>query len=316
MLQGRYGDDAQDTFYRLDFVDKDGNYIPIFRNFEYKIVLTSVAKSGSATPVDVKPSNANVSSMTETENLTDLADGVSRIYVEWLDQAYMGAGPQTFKYMYLPDATTTSSSKQATLAIVSGANDAISGETADQAFTQEGPDGKGWCTVKFNTTAAPTSGEKTTSFTVTGETDTHQKLYRKITVHVLPTQPWGTPTVTSAGPNIGDDVTVTFTLPDGLPSSVFPLEIEFEDSGKKLNPAGTDMPAQVGKSIVPDVTNTSYQFVKSVSYLETTNGAKDGYFYTKTLVCTFNRISTGATTLYFKNKYFQTTGNSVAIPAN
>ena len=109
MIQGKYGSDTNDTFYRLDFVDRDGNYLPIFRNFEYKIVLTSVAKSGAANPVGVKPSNANVSSLTETENLTDLADGTSRIYVEWLDKAFMGAGTQTFRYLYLPDATQTPS---------------------------------------------------------------------------------------------------------------------------------------------------------------------------------------------------------------
>lgn len=319
MIQGRFTGDANDTFYRLDFVDRDGNYLPIFRNYEYKITLTSIAKSGSPTPVNVRPSNANVSSLEETQNLTDLADGTSRIYVEWLDQAYMGAGEQTFRYLYLPDATTTTS-QQATLKIVSGAGSAIANNTYEgstpeaTSFTQTGPDPNGWYTVHFKTTAAPTSGEKTTVFTVTGENDDHQKLYRTVTVHVLPVQSWGNPSVSSSGSNVGAEVTVTFTLPNGLPSSIFPLEIEFEDNQKNLNPLGTDMPAKVGSSIVPGQTNTSYQFVKSVSYLETETGAHDGYTDTKTLVCRFKRISTGPTRLYFKNQYFATQNNYVDIP--
>lgn len=312
MIQGRFTGDANDTFYRLDFVDRDGNYLPIFRNYEYKITLTKIAKSGSPTPVNVRPSNANVSSLEETQNLTDLADGTSRIYVEWLDQAYMGAGDRTFRYLYLPDASTTTS-QQATLKIVSGAGSAIANNTYEgstpeaKSFTQTGPDTNGWYTVHFKTTAAPTSGEKTTVFTVTGENDDHQKLYRTVTVHVLPVQSWGNPSVSSSGSNVGAEVTVTFTLPAGLPSSIFPLEIEFEDNQKNLNPLGTDMPAKVGSSIVPGQTNTSYQFVKSVSYLETETGAHDGYTDTRTLVCRFKRISTGSTRLYFKNPYFYDT---------
>lgn len=311
IIKGRYSGDGADTFYRLDFVDRDGNYLPIFRNFEYKVILTSVAKSGVADPASAKASNSNVSSITETQDLADLADGVSRIYVEWLDQTYMGAGTQTFHYMYLKDAANDTQSTQAKLEIIDGAGQAIDGN-----LTQSGPETEGgfknWHTVTFKTTAAATSGEKKTVFRVTGSTDDGQKLYRTITVHVLPSQSWGTPTVSSEGSAIGRKVTVTFTLPTGLPSSIFPLEIEFEDSQKKLNPNGTDMPAKVGTSIVSGNTNTSYQFVKSVSYLEYA-----GEGGSNVLKCEFKRISTGATTLYFKNKYFNSTNaGSVAIPAN
>ena len=198
-----------------------GNYLPIFRNYEYEVILTSVAKSGVADPTQAKPSNANVSSMTETANLADLADGVSRIYVEWLDQTYMGAGTQTFHYMYLQDAANDDVSTQATLSIVSGEGQAITGN-----LTQSGPETsggfKGWHTVTFTTAAAGTS-EKKTVFRVTGQTEDGQKLYRDIAIHVIPVQIWTTPTVSSAGSAIDAKVTVTITLPTGLPSSIFPL---------------------------------------------------------------------------------------------
>ena len=115
ILRGRYTGDPMDTYYRLDFVTRDGDYLPIYRNFEYKVILTSVAKSGVTDPATAKASNANVSSITETANLSDLADGVSRIYVMWLDQTYMAAQNNVaFKYMYLRDAANDTQSTAAT----------------------------------------------------------------------------------------------------------------------------------------------------------------------------------------------------------
>ena len=63
----------------MDFVDDDGNYLTLYRNYEDKIVLTSVSKRGVTDPKDAKASNANVSSIEATQSLTDLSDGVSRI---------------------------------------------------------------------------------------------------------------------------------------------------------------------------------------------------------------------------------------------
>ena len=308
IMQGKFGDDEADTFYRLDFVDPEGNYLPILRNFEYKITLSAVTKSGVSDPSEARSSNTNVSALEETENLTDLSDGVSRIYVQWLDQAYMGAdaGTKTFKYMYLRDATVTPQvSQQATLSILEGAGAAIEGTTADAAFTQSGPGADGWYTVTFTTTSGNGTSDVYTKFKVAGQTlsDPPQTLYRTITVHVLPTQQWGAHTAsTSSGV-----INVSITLPGGLPPSLFPLEISFEDSAKLLNPNGNDMPAVIGPSIVPNNTNTSYQFVKTISYLD--------YQSNTTFVAKFKRINTGtgSTRLYFRNKYFQTTNNYVDI---
>ncbi|MBO4844350.1 MAG: hypothetical protein J5490_07185 [Bacteroidales bacterium] len=303
IMQGRYTGDSADTFYRLDFVDPDGNYLPILRNFEYKIQLTAVTKSGAADPTQAKSSNANVSALAETANLSDISDGTSRMYVQWLDQSYMDAGQRTFKYMYLKDAGEDTRSSLAELSIRSGAGEAIVGATASAAFTQSlGSDG--WYTVTFSTNSAGSS-EKATKFRVTGVNDQGQKLYRDIVVHVLPTQEWGTASAAASGSN----VTVTVTLPTGLPSSLFPLEISFEDSQKALNPVGLGMPAKVGPSIVPGNTNTSYQFVKTVSYLEY-NPAAGG---SNVVTCEFKRVRNDATRLYFYNQYFAATDNYVDI---
>ena len=299
ILKGRFLGDAVDTYYRLDFVNRDGEYLPIYRNFAYNITLTSVAKSGVADPSEAKASNANVSSIDETENLSDIADGVSRLYVMWLDNTYAEAHASiAFKYLYLPDATDDDSSKAASITWVSGKDEAIS-ELANSDWSTGGgePDQHGWRTIHFKVNE-PGEKEVTSTFQVTGQTSDGQKLYRKITVHLLPKQEFKTPTITSAGAAVNSKVTVNFPLPNGLPASAFPLEIMFEDNPHVLNPFGTDMPTNIGTTITGG-TGTSFQFVKTISYTEY-NGDADKVFPIE-----FKRIKTGATILYFDNKFFK-----------
>lgn len=306
--------DDDDTYYRLDFVNRDGDYLPLYRNFEYKIVLTSVAKRGPTSPVDLKASNSNVSSLTETENLSDIADGVSRLYVMWLDRTYMeGQNNVAFKYMYLKDAEHNTESSPATISILSH-GDGGAAITAGDGWDGTGltPGSDGWMTVTYNV-QAPNTGtgakEKTTTFRVTGVTDDGQKLYRNITIHVLPPQNFGTATVNSEGSNVGDKVTVSIPINSGLPSSIFPLEILFEDSNRNLNPYGTDMPTNIGPSITGG-TGTSYQFKANLSWTEYSESTNNIFSFE------FKRIKEGGTTLYYADtkNYFNRVNNSVTIP--
>lgn len=305
IMKGTFGDDGTETFYRLELVDPDGNYLPLFRNQDYYIHLNAVSKRGVTNPSQAVTSNANVSAVASMD-LPDLSNGISRIIVEWSDQAYMTAGEKTFKYKYLPIATNNTP-EIATLEIREGAGSAISGTTVDTAFSQSGPDSNGWYTVTFSTTA-PGDNDKLTKFRVIGTHD-DQKLYRDINVRVLKYLEWGNPTVVSSGSALGSTVDVTFTLRTGLPASIFPIEIALEDRYHYLDPLSDDMPAIIGESIVANKTDNSYQFVKTLNYLDYVESGGN------VVTCKFRRVRTGtsATTLYFKNKYYQSVG-SVAIP--
>lgn len=304
IVKGKFNGSTTSTFYRLDFTDKDGNYIPIFRNFQYNIEIKSVAKVGVANPADAQPSNANVSALITTANLTDLADGTSRILVQYIDKTFITSGDVKFQYIYMRDATKPIAQENVTDAsfrILTNQELQEEGKepnTDDPAFTSTG-------TTTWNSTdkwqeitltiAAVGDDEKRTTFRIEGQTADGDKLYRDVTIHVLAKQNFSA-TYTSGGNAIGNTVTVSLTLPDNLPSSVFPLQIAFEDSNKRLNPNSTDMPAQVGTSIVTGKTDRSYQFVKSVSYSE--------YTTNHVIPCVFKRIATGETTLYMENEYF------------
>ena len=322
IIKGKFNGSSTSTYYRLDFTDKDGNYIPIFRNFKYDININSVAKAGVADPAAAQPSNANVSALLTTQSLTDLADGTSRILVQYLDKTFMTPGNVQFQYLYLRDATqaiSQTSVTPATFKILSDTELAEAGKpanTPDPAFTVEST-ATDWGTT-WNSTdkwqevtlkiAAVGNSEKRTTFRLTGTTANGDKLFRDVTIHVLAKQNFNNAAadVTTSGSTIGSTVTYNLRLADNLPSSVFPLEIAFEDSNKRLNPNGTDMPARVGASIVTGKSDRSYQFVKSISFAE--------YTESPVIPCVFKRISAGATVLYMENEYFNS-GN-INIPAN
>ncbi len=343
IIKGKYKEegkdfDTADTYYRLDFVDRDGNYLPILRNFEYTIKLTSVAKRGKTNPQECVASNSNVSSLTETESLTDLADGVSRIYVQWLNKAYLESATRVaFKYKYLKDAANDSDSSPATFKILTGddptnpaswtdvkADSFTDGSYALEAITIKNGTGNnnygwvdggetgddGWKTILFDLNTPSTTDQLSTTFRVIGTTADGQKLYRQITIFLLPQQKfksvsWKTYGSFSATNEEQNKVDVTIELPAGLPSSVFPLNIIFEDTKRKLNPEGTDMPVTsivAGESIIGSVTSATYQFEKTIFYSEYTENKK--------VECKFKRISDGNTELYLttkpKGKYFHT----------
>ena len=320
IVKGKFAGSDDATFYRLDFTDKDGNYIPIFRNFQYDININHVAKVGVSDPSEAQPSNANVSALISTANLTDLADGTSRILVQYIDKTFIEAGDKKFQYIYMRDATKPIAQQYVTNAsfrILS--NDELEAEgkqanTTDPAFTVSSTAtdwGTSWNSAEkwqevTLTIAAVGETEKRTTFRIEGQTAEGDKLYRDITIHVLAKQDFDASSTTS-GSAIGSTVTVNLTLPDNLPSSVFPLQIAFEDSNKRLNPNSTDMPAQVGTTIVTGKTDRSYQFVKSVSY--------DEYTTNHVIPCVFKRIATGPTTLYMENEYFNKP-YSISISAN
>ena len=321
IVKGKYNGSSTSTFYRLDFTDKDGAYQPIFRNFLYSITINTVVKNGVANPADAQPSNANVSALLETQSLTDLADGTSRILVQYLDKTFIFDEETTvkFQYLYQPDATQAASAttvEHATFQILSDEDLEAAGKpanTSDPAFAPVTSndtwgsvwnDDDKWQEVELKI-AASGDEEKRTTFRLTGTTDEGIKLFRDVTIHVLKKQDFNA-TYVSGGSDIGNPVTVTLNLNPNLPSSVFPLQVAFEDSNKRLNPSGTDMPAKVVEtSMVPGKTDRSYQFVKSISYSDyvTNSGA---------IQCVFKRISTGSTVLYMSNEYFNDANISIA----
>ena len=331
MLKCSYDDAAVEgdsknviRYYRIDIVDQNEDYLPIYRNFLYALRITSIGKKGYASVEEAAKhtSNGNISLDVATEHLQDISDGVSRMYVQFIEKVFVKstvAQEGKFRYKYLPNAENESVSVAATLttpdntSLVTVPDDWTTGGTVDNKDK--------WYDLTF--TVQP-DVKGITTFSVTGvNPKTNKKLVRKIRINILDTQtftitaqpgsisPTGTGTIKfkfddSAFVKKDDEGNDVFV---GLPSSMFPIEMLFEDTAKALNPDfasadGKDMIASGGKSLVPNSNVNAVQFKKTITYDEYVNsftGTGSGEFS-----ATFKRIATGSTTMYIGNQYFTT----------
>lgn len=298
-----------DSYYRVDFVDIDGNYLPLCRNYTYRITFDAMPKKGKSAPsADIIPSNANVSSLPGTQEQSDLSNGKTRLYVQYLEQTYVTKDEiYEFHYAYYPNAESDATTNDVTFALKGTDGGAITpidknGNTttfANWASTAtKVSDGTYYVQFKVNDPTNLTS-MVTTEFTVTGQANAQtQKLYRDVKINLLPPQDF-TVTASQNGQAINSPVTVTVTLPPNLPASMFPILLNIEDTAQALNPNETvatrQMPVEIGTSITGSE-KQSYHYVRTVSRSE--------YNTNRAITCTFKRIKTNATTVYVKAKNF------------
>ena len=306
IVYGTYKRDGSNTvgYYRLELTDEDGNLSPIYRNLDYTLTITGVAKRGEANPADAVTSNGNVSSSIDAA-ISEVSNGVSGLYTLFTDKTFANPGssnmPVQFMYQFVNDLsatplvykTCTVSVESTTGAIV----DAAVG-TSTGWFEQTGPV-DGWYTLTFNIPPSSSLTEEvTTQFKVLGE-GAQGKLFRYITVRALPIQNYESAAITgSTGTAADAKVPIILTLPENLPSSMFPLEIAISDSAKALNPDGTDMPLTVDKSASG---TGSFHFTKTVSWSD--YSAANG----TTVSCNMHLTeATTSTKITIQNKFFNT----------
>ena len=274
IVYGTYSD-GEDYYYRIELQDADG-YYAIYRNWVYTVDIKGILRPGSATPADAANSSGSgdVSTDQKAENLTDVSDGIARIFVQYTDTTIVGnAVPVTLKYMFLPDATSTSTANGE---VTSGVGVEIekhqvgaTGAVIAGDITRAGSDdAQHWRTLSFTTTNA---GEvtKTESIKITGHYmngSVPSKLFRIVTFHLMSLQ---TMQVVCDPHDLlkgkGEKVDVLIKLPKDLPRSLFPLQLKIESSENSITPDNDNLPVTPGKSIINGTTAT-YQFIKTLDY--------------------------------------------------
>lgn len=305
ILKTSYDDGAESNvirYYRLDLVDQNEDYLPIFRNFMYALRINSIAKRGYASISDAiqHSSNGNISMDPATQDLEDISDGVSHLYVQYIEKLYVQSRTEQtgyFRYKYLEDAENEMASSPAVLTTP----DNTSLVTVPQNWTSGGDvdTSDKWYDLKF--TINP-DVQGVANFTVTGTNSTsHKKLVRKVRIRVLPKQNF-TITAQPASIALNSTAQVAVRFDSGLPSSMFPIELLFEDSANALNPSfqhedGKDMIAGGGLSLSGSSVN-AVQFKKTISYTDYIESTD------KVFTATFKRIVAGQTTMYIGNDYF------------
>ena len=288
LIRGTYN--GSTSYYKLDFVDNNGDYYNLLRNFIYTMKVTKVSGPGydSAEKALNKPAGNNISSDTKTASYTNVSDGTSQLYVSTTSILFTQTQPVDLYFKYIPaisDPTTTSNAD----VVISGTTGDVLASVSDVVAVTTGQY-DGWSRITLypkDIPAIAASQELTFSESESGLKRIvklrSQPPYAGMTLNVVQDK------VQSAS---GQDVTLQITLPTGLPESLFPLRLFIRSAANSIYPDyGTNMPAESQ--------NGNYGFIKEVSY--------DNYNTSKTVTCDFlTNCGNSATTVFVENQYLAT----------
>ena len=315
MMRARYKNEEKLTYYRIDLMNEDfeDGAFPIYRNVLYTVRIYRVGNHGAATPEDanLRDSGGNVSHTTEAQSLTDISDGYSRLYVEYIEKNFTDGGKKTLKLKYVPNVDNgTADNSKVTVAVKDKGKALKEGSVPTKIDT----DLDGWDIYEFELNGQDENEDLVSVLSVTadnGETgDANSKLFRNITLRVMKKMDMTLALVPKKVDNLGDVTVLNITLPKDLPASMFPLIFYIEDINHSLNPTQKDdnsgadiiVPVQTGKSLADGETNSFY-FIRTVNY-DDYDPAKGGSNVVKTQFQTIKGAS--ATTIYVANEYFKT----------
>lgn len=307
---------GQYRYYKIDIMkvgstgEKD-DYYKILRNFSYDITINSVEGEGYENPADAAQATAsnNLSASLELKDLTNIAYGDERLFVSKTEIVWTSADPITFKYMYQLDGNGSNGTVNSL--IIGEAKNSSGAVCSEGSYTINSSvvDTEGYSTITINHTGLPATGYKEQEVTIKAGT-----LMR--TINLILIKPYASqvgcsattgltavPTTTPEIPlTVSSPVYVYFSMPSGLPESIFPLTFILSPEAHSITPTSGDMPVT---SLLTHANNTmqglKYGFEKVVTWDEYKDYASKGMI----VECPFKTsLAESATDIYVYNEYF------------
>lgn len=312
IVYGTYNGTA--GYYKVDFVSSsntynNGNY-EILRNLHYVVTINSVVGAGYPTAAAAVAAVAgnNIATSTATQNLLNISDGTSRLFVDEITKHIVASQAFTVKFKYEPtiNATPNNTGAIITRSKTDADPDAVIYGTPEVASS----DVDGWRTITITPKALPTAAGTVYTEDLTikiGSLSRTVKLY----LH----QPYAmtvacTPETVS---EVNTEVTVNITVPSGLPEEIFPLQFVMEDTQLCLSPNAAreseqgSMPVSPGPSMITSG-KQAFQFTRTLTW--TQYNAITASENTKTIPTYFkpSKVVTDIT-VYVYNELFGTKHN-------
>ncbi len=281
-------------FYKIELMN-GLSYVPIYRDFEYKINMAAVGTEAGETTAQKALDNApfgDVSANLETASLTQISDGTSTLYVSFTDYTHVLDGTETSDPKYTLYYKFDSNPYSLT-ADLEGTNAVKSVGTEYDASG----DYAGWKAVDLTLNKAATGIAKSL-ITVTGTAEGARPLYRKVYVRVMGTQDLSV-AVSGSSSTLGSPISVDVTIPEDLGASLFPVTLYIEAENNSLTSNDSKLSALTGPSKFSSKSgkNTFY-FVRTVSYSE--------YQSNNTISCAFktNKANAATAIKVYTDRYF------------
>lgn len=328
LLKGTYTPESgtqMTSYYKVDLRDQAGYYFPLIRNFRYKVRITKVMHEGHATAAlaAAGSGSGDVSTAIETEDYTNISNGVARIFVSYTDTTLV-AQPNVLKLRYKFMVFETKDANGNVIAaeqILNGDDVTITkGEETQgkviETFAKSPADtGDGWREITIQTTK-PDAMSKSQDIIINGAVTIGGKrheLQRKVTITL--TQKYSMQLVCNPTEIIKEQGTpfdVVIKVPGGLRPAMFPLDIQLEAYNQSMTPdQGDDLPVITGKSIISEkATKTTIGFIKQIQYDDYLVLPVEGAY--RLVTCHFkSNKAESATSIYADNKYFNQASTSL-----
>ena len=291
-----YTDRGKSRYYKIEVLDKEGEYMPICRNVLYTINLEHLSGTGekSFDAAYAGPFFGNVSASIETATLTEINDNIHKIVVNMMDYTTMEDNKVVDIYFrFYPDMNGEPSLDASSYAAparkeVEGYQSSIASFTPVDFVEWSGGQ---WGHVQVTLNERPASGMLREKLRIQGQIGGVGKLFRDIVFTVMNTQDFtGESKVTVDGNN----VTVTIGLPSELPYSIFPLNVLIEAQNNNLSTTSKDLPVNYGPTAFdedgsPKKGKNAFYFIRTIQYKEYLDTSTGEYVYTTEFECPFTR---------------------------
>lgn len=315
IIKGKYLGNNE-SYYKVDLVDADGNYYNILRNFNYNIIINSVSGDGysSADAAAAAAASNNISASIDTRNLLNISDGVSRLYVEYTTKYITSTDDVTLKYKFVPDITSPNTVDNDYVLTGTPTTDNpvdltefVAGDVIN-SFEVADSDVDGWRTITIK--PKNTTGTKQQAVTISASTLSRTVTYYSVSAYALGIvcSPAEVPA------SVGAAMTATLTIPEYLPEAIFPLEFVIVSDKLSISPDATKENMPVKTNLKADGTEGGqyFGFVKTLEYDDYVVRA-DGNItgYNTSIDCYFKTsIAASASTVSAYNPYFNPASDS------
>lgn len=310
------GEERTPVYYKVNLRDNDGNYVPLLRNFQYTIKITSVNRDGytDLEAAKISPGSGDISTHLEYIPLTNISNGDVRLSVDYTSKTLV-TDKETVKLRVKFEQV-----RSAKLGAVEfkqekkGKIDAAIQEVVKIDGPENGP---GLYTYEV-TPVALSRTQKTESLFIIGHykingSDTDLTISREVSYTLMEKKDMSAQCIPSEVPNLqGQEFDLQITIPDGLGESMFPLEFSIEAVKLSITPKNDNMPVSSGTSTIEAdasgrVGKSSFWFVKTLSWeeYEPMDKNKD---QPNSFLCHFaTNMADSATDIYVSNPYFNQT---------
>lgn len=272
LVYGAYN--GTDGYYKVDFVSSSNTYnngnFEILRNLHYEVTINSVVGAGYSTIADAMKAVAgnNISASTETQNLLNISDGTSRLFVDQVVKHIVTTGDFEIKFRYEPTINGDPSNETAT---ISRSKATETEDAVISAYSTAEADENGWRTITITPKALPG-----TDGTVYKEELTIKagNLSRVVTLYLHRPYIMNVECTPTSATAVKTAVTVNTTIPSGLPEEIFPLVFEIEDTQLCLSPnasyASTQgaVPVTTEPSIIPNNTKETFHYKRTLTWAQ------------------------------------------------